>query len=679
MAVKEENPWERKLEKSEKFLDKAHTHGRKVYKRYMDVREETKSKDQQANFFFSNVNTLRASLFNSLPTPEVSRIQKGDFQNDVSRVAALITQRSLTYEVHCAVDFSEAVKMAIIDRLVPGVGVAWVSYLESEAVAVTHVKWDDFLYDPQRLWSKVRWVARRLHLSSEDMEEAYGEKADFAGEGNSNDGSATTKQECSDDLSPKELTENTYVVYEIWDKKTRKVYHIYKGRKEPLLEIDDPLQLKDFFPCPRPMFANISPNALLPMTDYYIAQDQYIQLDVIYARIQAIVSAIKVAGLYDSENPSIVGLLTAADNKMIPVPNWAMHREAGGTAGQIEWYPVEQIATVLRELYSSFEGTKAILYEITGMSDILRGASSPYETKGAQEIKAQFASVRLNDYQSDVAIFVRDLLRIIAEIVTQLYSEEKLAKIVGELPENDRQYAPAAFQLLRDDKLMGYNVDIQANSLTQADWALEKEQKVEVVQTVGAMIAQIAQVAQQAPQLTTLGIQLVKFAITGFKSGVELESWIDTELDKMMRQQQEAEQNPQPKEPTPEEQKAQAEVQKIQMESEAKQKELEQKSQYEQMKMAMEQQMNQQKLAFEKEMGQLKLMLQQALAQSKMDETQMKMQATQEQAALDAQVAQQSATMDLQQKAVQHEQQTRFSEEDQRRKEEQGPENEGAE
>jgi hypothetical protein len=364
---------------------------------------------------------------------------------------------------------------------------------------------------------------------------------------------------------------------------------------------------------------------------------------------------------------------------MIPVPNWAMHKELGGAQGQIEWYPFEQVAMVLKELYSSFEGTKAILYEITGMSDILRGASSPYETKGAQEIKAQFASVRMNDYQAEVAVFVRDVLRIIAEIVTQLYSEEKLAQIVGELPENDRQYAPAAFQLLRDDKLRDYNVNIQANSLTQADWALEKESKVEVVQTVGAMISQIAQVAQQAPQLTTLGIQLVKFAISGFKSGVELESWIDGELDKLIRQQQEAERNPQPPQPSPEEQKAQAEIQKIQLDAQTKQQESQQKLQAEREKNQMEMQLMQVKLQFEQQMGELKLMLQQALAQGKLQESKMNMevkqqeaalnmQTQQEQAALDSQVSQQQAEMNLEQQEATNEQKTRFAEEDQKRK-----------
>src|SRR5690606_40090888 len=94
--------------------------------------------------------------------------------------------------------------------------------------------------------------------------------------------------------------------------------------------------------------------------------------------------------------------------------------------GMIDWYPVEQVATVLQHLYSAFEATKGLLFEITGMSDIVRGASNQYETAAAQQIKAQFASVRMNGYQRDVAKFVAKILNIMSEMFTQLYSEQKI-------------------------------------------------------------------------------------------------------------------------------------------------------------------------------------------------------------------------------------------------------------
>ena len=157
-------------------------------------------------------------------------------------------------------------------------------------------------------------------------------------------------KEPEDGLTSPVLDEGKHCVFEIWDKRKKKVYHWVKGADKPLKELDDPYQLKGFFPCPRPLLANATTNNYRPITDYHIAQDQYNQLDVLYCRIQLIIEAIKVAGLYDASNSNIPRMLTTQENTLIPVDNWAMHAERGGARGQIDWFPVEQVATVLQHL-----------------------------------------------------------------------------------------------------------------------------------------------------------------------------------------------------------------------------------------------------------------------------------------------------------------------------------------
>lgn len=655
--------WTKRLCKAEKFLEGCHEHGRKVYSRYKDSRDEVASLAQRANFFFANVNTLKESLFNSMPKPDVQRVQRGDFQDDASRVAANVVARGLTYEIECAKDFDEAISLAIIDRLVPGIGQVWVSFKAetaedemgaqqvvegSEEITVEHVYWEDFLYEPCRKWSKVGWVARRLHLTRGEMKKTYGEDAvDKAGMASGDD----------DSLTAVEINKDKFCVYEVWDKRTKKVYHIVKGLEEPLKTLDDPYQLRNFFPCPRPLVANADTTGFKPVTDYHLAQDQYNQLDVLYGRIQLIIEAMKVVGLYDASNADIARMLEGAENRLIPVDNWAMHAERGGTRGQIDWFPVEQVATVLQALYAAFEATKAILFEITGMSDIIRGASNPYETKGAQEIKAQFASVRMGAYQRDVAKFVRDILRIMAEMFTQLYSDTKVMQIIGDLPPADQQHLPAAAQILRSDVLSKYKVNIQTNSLTQADWALEKEQRMELVNTIGQMVGQITQMSQQVPGLEMLGIQLIKFAIAGYKAGTELEGWIDTQLDEMSTKAMEAKNNPQPPEPSPEEKKAQAETQKMQMEMQIKQQEAQMNMGLEQQKMQMDLQMKQAELAHKEKMAQMDMQIKQIELQMKQMEAQLNMQIKQQEAGLNMQVKQAEAAMGLEQKQAAGEQQ----------------------
>lgn len=655
--------WTKRIAKAEKFLEPCTEHGRKVYSRYKDSRDEVASLAQRANFFFANVNTLKESLFNSMPKPDVQRVQRGDFQDDPSRVAANVVARGLTYEIECAKDFDEAISLAIIDRLVPGIGQVWVSFKAetqedelggqkvvegSEEITVEHVYWEDFIYEPCRRWSKCGWVGRRLHLTRGEMKKAYGEDAvDKAGMASGDD----------DSLTAVEINKDKFCVYEVWDKRSKKVYHVVKGLDEPLKTLDDPYQLRGFFPCPRPLVANADTTGFKPVTDYHLAQDQYNQLDVLYGRIQLIIEAMKVVGLYDASNTDIGRMLQGAENRLIPVDNWAMHAERGGTRGQIDWFPVEQVATVLQALYAAFEATKSILFEITGMSDIIRGASNPYETKGAQEIKAQFASVRMGAYQRDVAKFVRDILRIMAEMFTQLYSDTKVMQIIGDLPPADQQHLPAAAQILRSDVLSKYKVNIQTNSLTQADWALEKEQRMELVTTIGQMVGQITQMSQQVPGLEMLGVQLIKFAIAGYKAGTELEGWIDQQLDEMSTKAMEAKNNPQPPEPSPEEKKAQAETEKMQMEMQIKQQEAQMNMGLEQQKMQMDLQMKQAELAHKEKMAQMDMQIKQIELQMKQMEAQLNMQIKQQEAGLNMQVKQAEAAMGLEQKQAAGEQQ----------------------
>ena len=52
-------------------------------------------------------------------------------------------------------------------------------------------------------------------------------------------------------------------------------------------------------------------------------------------------------------------------------------------------------------LYQQREQIKAVIYELTGLSDIARGASKASETLGAQQLKSQWGSIRLK-----VTVFV---------------------------------------------------------------------------------------------------------------------------------------------------------------------------------------------------------------------------------------------------------------------------------
>ena len=638
--------WTVEIEKAEKYLQKTHTHGKSVYKRYKDERDDRAAGSRRVNMFYANVNTLKESLFNSLPKPDVSRLQKSNYNDEASRVAALLVQRALNAEIDGNSEvFTEAVEGAILDRLVPGIGQVWVRYTEGGSLDIDRVFWEDFLYSPSRSWKDVTWVGRRLHYTKEEVNKIFGEGTfDKIQDAKTRD----------DGLTPEQINENKTCIYEIWDKTDRTVIHTAKGLEEPLRSIPDPLQLKNFFPCPRPLIANVDTTAFLPVTDYHIAQDQYNDLDTIYQRICLLIEAVKVAGVYDAAETAALGrMLEGGQNKMIPVDNWAMFMEKGGAKGVVDWYPVEQVVQVLTVLQNQYENMKAVLYEITGMSDIMRGASNQYETAKAQQIKAQFASVRMNGYQRTVSKFVTGILQIMTEIMFQLYDDQKIMELVGEIDPADQEHLPAAAQILRNDKTLCYKVKVQADSLTQSDWALEKESRMELLGSTSQYLGAVAPLAGQSPQLAPMLLGLLKFAVSGFKGAAEVEGMMDKSLDMLIQQASQ----PQPPQPSPEEQKAQAEMQKMQADAQIKQMEAQQSMQLEQQKAQMQMQMEQQKLEFEKQKYEMELYYKQRIAEI---DLQTKQQSAQIKAATDIQ----SAAI----KSQQAEQQARMKEEDHERR-----------
>ena len=103
----------------------------------------------------------------------------------------------------------------------------------------------------------------------------------------------------------------------------------------------------------------------------------------------------------------------------------------GGLDKAIWFMPVQQVAAVLRELYLARDACKQTIYEITGISDILRGATDPNETLGAQKLKANSSSLRLQRMQREVQRYSRDIVRLLAEVIGENFSPETLAKMTG--------------------------------------------------------------------------------------------------------------------------------------------------------------------------------------------------------------------------------------------------------
>jgi hypothetical protein len=648
----EKNPWPKRIQAWNKYSQKFHDRGAQIETRYQDDRESEASMApsmmqsgvKKVNLFYSNTTVIKESLYNSLPKPSVSRLHKGDHENDAARVAAFIMERGLSYEVHCAKYFDPAVKAAILDRLVPGLGVTWITFIPPEgdvpeSMTVDIVYWKDFLYEPRRAWEQVTWAGRILHMSNEEAEKKWPGKAFAIGQ-KENPSNATIS------ITSEMINDNKTAVIQMWDKNKREVLHLTMTG-EVLDRIKDPYELMDFYPCPKPLIASPPTAKFLPLPDYYIAQDQYMEMDILYARINLIIEAVKVAGVYDSATPELGRMLGGTENKLIPVDNWAMFAEKGGVKGVIDWFPVDQITAVLQQLIATYDFMKNQLFEVTGMADIVRGSTNQYETAAAQQIKAQFASVRMNAYQRDVSFFVRDILRIMGELMVQMYSDQKLQAIVGTIPEPDMQYLQQAMAVLRSDFLLKYNIDIETDSLTQADWGLQQTQRMEFVTVLSQFIQGALPVIESVPAMGPLMLEIIKFASVGFKGSSELEGVIDAAIKGAEAAAA------QPKPPDPEQTK-------MENEQKAREAELQMEQQRDQSKMALEQQKAQATMQLEaqKQAAELQFMAAKNTAelQFQAQKNAAELQFLREKAQLDAQVAMQKGQQQIEQGQIKSQQ-----------------------
>jgi hypothetical protein len=609
----------------------------KIVKRYRDESRSRNNPQAKFNILWSNVQTITPAVFARLPRPDVSRRFRDN--DPIGRVASMMLERALEYEIEHYGDYSSAMKQAVQDRLLGGRGTAWVRYephivgqaagmgegapddgfqvtedtdeaeteggiyredqerIEYECAPVDYVYWRDFGLTVARTWEEVTAVWRKVYMERAALVERFGEEL----------GSKIpldTKPETSKAFNEKmgEMSREA-LIYEIWDKATGQVIWLSKSMGKILDTRDDPLQLENFWPCPKPMFSTLTTDSLIPVPDFVLYQDQARQLDTLADRIDGFIQALKVRGVYDAAEPSLARLFTEGENNaLLPVKNYAAFSEKGGLTGAINLVDIRPIAEGLNMAYQAMEQVKGQIYEIMGIADIQRGQTDPSETLGAQIIKSNNASGRLKTMQHDVVNFATALLQIKAQIICQHFTDDTIVKISGamQLSPQDQALIPQALQLLKDEPAKNFRIEVTTDSMIYQDEQQEKADRMEFLQAVGGFLNTALPAAQATPELTPMLVEMLKFGVTAFKAGKGLEGLIDETADKFRQQAKAAEGQPKP--PSPE-------MQKLQMQSQMEQSKMQMQMQMEQQKMQMQMELEKAKQEYQAQENQLKFQL----------------------------------------------------------------------
>jgi hypothetical protein len=569
--------WSTEIEAAGKELKKFHDTADKVNTRYLDKRDDYGDVESKVNLFWSSMKVLLSLLYARPPKASVARAFL-DSDDDEARVAGTILQRLLNRSFGETVSaWDSALRQGIEDWLVIGFGQIWLRYeVETEIVpasvdemtgmeipeseriveedaCVDYIYWKDFYWSPARTWQEVRWVARRVFMTRDQLNDRFGEEIARSIP------LVQTRSTKDNDQTPKFDPWTKAEVFEIWCKEHKKVYWYAKGAPTILDFKDDPLQLEGFFPCPKPLAANLTSSNFMPRADYTFAQDQFRELDEINTRITWLTRATKVVGVYDKAADGVQRMLSnGVENQLIPVDNWAMFAETGGLKGKVDFMPIEQVVNAIERLRTYRADKTQQIYEVLGISDIMRGSSAASETATAQTLKAQFGSTRIQLMQHYIAEWVTDALRIKAEIISTHWQPETIARRSNIMRTPDKQFAEQAIGLLKNEEMLEYRIIVEADSMAAMDWSSERDSAVQFLQGLGAFISQVAPMAEKSPGAAPYLMKMLQWGMSKFRISSEIESVLDQAISGMEKQLSTP---PQPPPPDPQ---LQVEMAKIQ-------------------------------------------------------------------------------------------------------------------
>jgi hypothetical protein len=570
--------WARRLQMemdaAHKRLEPFHEQGRKTVDYYLDKRSDRELEQARLGIFTSNVDTLKALLYGKTPQTDVSR-RNNDADDDEARVAADMLERMLNSDIAKDSDsYSSAIRNALEDRLLPGFGFCKVRYDAEfedvpaqpamtaphpmtgelvelapevpatkrktyECVEVDYVPWRDVRWGSGRTFHEVPWFGFAAQMTVDEAEKKFG--AEVADD--------LPKSKKRDDAN-KDATDpwDRITVWEIWHKESRSRFFWVDGYGRVIAPLDvqanangsvpDPLELEGFWPFPEPMVSHASTTAWVPKSDFVIHQYLYKKADALYHRITELEDALRVVGLYDESSPEIKKLLSETNrNTMNAVKNWAAFKEGGGAKGSIEWFPLEMVVGAIQQLTMKLNDTKALIYEATGMSDIMRGQAAASATATEQSIKAKFASVRMQALQDEFARFASDVLKLKGEIIARWFDPETIISQSNIQHTADAQFAPAAVQLIKSE-FAKFRIQVKPENISLTDYAALKAERTEVVTAVGGVFQSLVPAIQMGAISPDLAMQFVKFMIAGLKGASTMESVLDAEIAKLQQQQQ---------------------------------------------------------------------------------------------------------------------------------------------
>lgn len=568
--------WIRDIETAQKREERY----RKEGKRVMAIYEGERVEDTPFNILYSNTAILSPALYGNLPRPIVQRrfkdtdpLGKAASEASTRMLAFLLDTNSEKYD-----DFDSVTKETVLDACLPGRGLGEYCYeaetadvpppagspegtqptpqLISECVYAEHADWNRYVFGYAKKWQDVPWLAFELYFDKPSATKEFGvaraERLKYIAEGEQD----PAKKDSGEPVSDRKVAR----VFKVWDKLGKRLLFIADAQDDYLKEEPDPYELTGFFPCPKPMRLLPKSGNLLPTALYALYENQAKELNTLTVRINKLIAMLKVRGVYDSSIQGIADALKSEDGDLTASGEVTTMSREGGLDKHIWLMPLDKIVAVVQQLYLSRQQCKSVIYEITGISDIMRGDTQASETLGAQKLKSQYGSLRLKDMQKEVQRYVRDSLRVMLELAARMFAQETWAKATGlpYLTDEQAQMAQMAMQqasmaaaqaaqagqpppppppplppkwsdvlgVLKDSLAREYKVDIETNSTIDPNASEQHQDMMEMLNALAQFLNGIAPLVMEGALPMDAAKAILLGIVRQYEMGNEVEDYI---------------------------------------------------------------------------------------------------------------------------------------------------------
>lgn len=578
-SPKASKPYLEALQDSEKAFDEYQRKCDSIDKLYASLKSLSEaSGDREFQIFWANLEVLKPTIYTRPPQPVVQpRYRDG---KELARKTSEMLERVLEMDVE-ADDLHETLKEVRDDLALGARGVPWVL----DNGQCIHVDREDFRHEPARKWSEVGWCARQSYMTRKAIEDRFPdvdvtrvkfERVTGKEDGLGNDHKSTNKKAR---------------VWEIWSRAENAVIWVSDGYPEVFDHQPPLVDVKGFYPCPKPAYGTVERRTLKPVPDFVYYRDQVDEINELTARLSSLAESLRLKGFYASGTSevgeAIEAAMKATDNKtvLVPVSNFAA---LGGSAlkDAIIWLPLDQLSKVITDIVALRRQLIEDVYEITGLSDIMRGSTEASETATAQNLKAQYGSVRVRERQAEMVRVARDIIRLkaeiyaeqvpaaelalmaqmkfptqaevqraIAEAETQIAQAQQMGEQPPEMPDVSKLVTLEQIdQLLKNDKIRPFVLEIESDSTIAPNEEAEKQSRIEFITAMGSFIQQAGAMVAQQPETAPFAAELMKFTAGGFRAGRDLGGAIDEFAEQVKAKAAQATQN---QGPTPQQQELQ--------------------------------------------------------------------------------------------------------------------------